>query len=121
MSPSGTQFGSNGMMWSNEFERRAAQMRQRNERDLMAFQVGHEHLRIGEITGTSGAVERHYTAKELSALWSLSRSSIIRIFQDEPGVLRISPGKPRRGRRTRITLRIPESVVQRVHRRMSVP
>jgi len=111
---------SNNLMWSNEFERRAAEMRERNEREREASRIGHEHLRIAELTRSNGAVERHYTVPEISTLWKLSGSSIIRIFQDEPGVLKIGPTKPRRGRRTRITLRIPEAVLQRVHRRMSV-
>lgn len=108
-------------MWSDEHERRGAQMRRKNDRDRLAFEIGHEHLRIAEVTGSNGATERHYTAKEVAEIWNLSRSSIIRIFQAEPGVLKIGAKKPGRGRRNNVTLRIPESVLQRVHRRMSVP
>jgi hypothetical protein len=95
-------------------------MQRKNDRDRLAFEIGQEHLRIAEVTGVNGATERHYTAKEVADMWSLSRSSIIRIFQAEPGVLKIGAKKPR-GRRGNVTLRIPESVLQRVHRRMSVP
>src|SRR5580658_3613962 len=101
-------------MWSEEHERRAAEMRQRNQRDRIAFQIGHEHLRVADAVGVHGALERHYTAKELGTLWNLSRDSIVRIFRDEPGVLKIGLAK-RRGCRRNVTLRIPESVVHRVH------
>jgi hypothetical protein len=101
------------MMWSEEFERRAAEMRERNERDRLAFQVGHDHLRIADAVSVSGAMERHYRVKELAALWRLSRDSIARIFGDEPGVPKIGTVKPRRGHRSHISsLRIPESVAQ---------
>jgi hypothetical protein len=36
-------------MWSNECERRAAEMRQRNERDRLASRLGHEQLRIPDL------------------------------------------------------------------------
>jgi hypothetical protein len=43
-------------MWSDEFERRAAEMRERNERDRLALRLGHEHLRIAEATAQTGAI-----------------------------------------------------------------
>jgi hypothetical protein len=106
-------------MWSEEYERRAAAMRRRNESDQLALRLGQEHLRIAEATAATGAIERHYTVKELGALWKLSGSTVIKIFRDEPGVLKIGRER-RRGRRSHMTLRIPESVVQRVYRRMVV-
>jgi hypothetical protein len=107
-------------MWSEKSERRAAEMRQRAERERVAARFGDEHARMTGAAVINGAVERHYTAKELSEVWKLSTSSIIRIFRDEPGVLKIGREQPRRGRRSYTTLRIPESVVQRVHRRLAV-
>ena len=107
-------------MWSDEYERRAAEMRQRQERDRLAARLVEEHLRIAEMTAATGAVERHYTAKEVGALWKLSTSTITRIFRDEPGVLKIGREQPSRGHRRYMTLRIPESVVQRVYRRLTV-
>ena len=106
-------------MWSNEYEQRAAEMRRRSERDRLAARLGHEHLRIAEAMGTSAVLERHYTVKELGAIWMLSRDSITKMFRDDPGVLKIGREQPRRGRRAYTTLRIPESVVQRVHRRLT--
>ena len=58
--------------------------------------------------------ERHYTPKELAELWQLDESTIRRIFQDEPGVMNIGQAG-RRNKRDYVTLRIPESVVQRVY------
>jgi hypothetical protein len=55
--------------------------------------------------------ERHYSVSEVATLWSLSRDSVRRIFRREPGVLVI-------GERY-VTLRIPESVLERVHRRLT--
>jgi len=64
--------------------------------------------------------ERHYTPDELGELWALSADTIRRLFEREPGVLVIEHQRPRGTRRYR-TLRIPESVAMRVHRRMTNP
>lgn len=62
--------------------------------------------------------ERHYTVDEIAAAWNLSRDTIRRMFINEDGVLKICrPGT--RYKRAHTTLRIPESVKWRVHRRMS--
>jgi hypothetical protein len=61
------------------------------------------------------ATERHWTPEQLGELWGLSADSIRRLFEREPGVLVIERVRPRRRR----TLRIPESVAERVHRRLS--
>lgn len=64
--------------------------------------------------------ERHYTVAEIAETWSLSRDEVRKIFESEPGVLVIGNGGTRSKRRYR-TLRIPESVMERVHRKMSNP
>jgi hypothetical protein len=61
--------------------------------------------------------ERHYSPKELAAIFNVSSDSIIRLFRNEPGVLLLHPPR-RRGVRRKITMRIPESVVERVYRRV---
>lgn len=66
---------------------------------------------------TSAATERHYSPDELGKIWNLSADTVRRLFEREPGVLIIERAAAR-ARRYR-TLRIPESVAQRVHRRMS--
>jgi hypothetical protein len=60
--------------------------------------------------------ERHYTPKELAENWKLDESTIRRIFQDEPGVLKIGKSGRRDGKRDYVTLRIPESVATRLYR-----
>ena len=107
-------------MWSEEYERRAAEMRQRIEQDKLASRIGHEQVRIAEMTAATCATERHYTVRELAATWKLSPNTVTRIFRDEPGVLKLGRDGARRGHRTHVTLRIPESVVQRVYRRLVV-
>lgn len=107
-------------MGSEEYEQRAAEMRQRHERGRLAKRLGEDHLQIAELTASTGAVERHYTVQEIGAMWNLTASSISRIFRDEPGVPRIGTPQTRRGRRGHVTLRVPESVLQRVYRRMVV-
>lgn len=61
----------------------------------------------------------YYTVDEIAAMWKLSHDSVRRLFRNEPGVLVISP-RNRKGKRSYTTLRIPSSVVERVHRRLSL-
>jgi hypothetical protein len=69
---------------------------------------------------SQGLTERHYSTDELSALWNLSADTVRRLFEREPGVLVIERARSRTARHYR-TLRIPESVAARVHRRLSNP
>jgi hypothetical protein len=60
------------------------------------------------------AFERHYSVAEVASLWNLSEDSIRRLFRDKPGVLKLdSPERLRK--RGYCVLRIPESVVQKIH------
>ena len=61
--------------------------------------------------------ERHFTAKEVAEAWNLSQDTIYRLFVNEPGVLLLVSEK-KKYRRTRRTLRIPESIKNRVYRRL---
>jgi hypothetical protein len=61
--------------------------------------------------------ERHYSVSELSKLWFFSENTIRRLFCQEPGVIRIAR-QPTRIKRGYTSLRIPERVAQRVHRRL---
>jgi hypothetical protein len=66
---------------------------------------------------TSGAAfERHYSVDEVAALWGMSDDFVRRLFLHEPGVVIFHHHRP--GRRVYRTLRIPESVAQRVHTRL---
>ena len=60
-------------------------------------------------------LERHYSPQDLALLWGLDVSTVRRMFQDEPGVLKIGRSNRRDGKRDYTTLRIPESVVRRVY------
>jgi hypothetical protein len=62
--------------------------------------------------------ERHYTPQELADMWKVSVDVIRRAFRDEPGVLKIGEKSPKH-KQQYLTLRIPESVVDRVHTRLS--
>lgn len=70
-------------------------------------------------TSTPASIERHYSPAEIAELWSLSVDCVRKIFEHEPGVLAIGTTQPRRGKRSYTTLRIPQSVLDRVHRRLS--
>jgi hypothetical protein len=61
--------------------------------------------------------ERHYAPSEVAELWHLNVETIRRMFQDEPGVVVIQ-GPPKKGKRPYKTIRIPQSVLERVHRRL---
>lgn len=56
------------------------------------------------------ALEKHYSVKDLVALWRFSRDTIIREMRNEEGVIAVGTKKRR--------LSIPESVAIRVHERL---
>lgn len=65
----------------------------------------------------SDALERHYSLHEVAKLWGISREYARRLFRGRPGVLHLrKPGLSKR--REYITLRIPASVLQAVHREL---
>jgi len=61
--------------------------------------------------------ERHYSVPEVAEAWNLSRDVVRKLFEREPGVL-VLGNDGGRGKRGYHTLRIPESVMERVHRRL---
>lgn len=63
------------------------------------------------------AFERHYSVEELAELWHLSEDFVRRLFLREPGVVIFYQSRP--GRRVYRTLRVPGSVVARVHTKMT--
>ena len=62
---------------------------------------------------------RHYTVGEIASLWSLSDDAVRKIFEKESGVLAIGDSGPSIRKRRYTTLRIPQDVLERVHRRLS--
>ena len=63
--------------------------------------------------------EPHYTIQEIAAEWKLSRWTIQRLFEDEPGVLAIGTRLAARKRKY-LTIRIPAHVKERVRQRLTV-
>lgn len=61
--------------------------------------------------------ERHYSVKELAELWNLSDRTVRRMFLQEPGVVEWGTCETRMKRGYK-TIRIPESVAQRVYRKL---
>lgn len=67
--------------------------------------------------GLAQTFERHYSVKELAELWNLSERTIRRMFVHEAGVLEWGTPETRMKRGYR-TIRIPETVAQRVYRKL---
>jgi hypothetical protein len=63
-------------------------------------------------------IERHFSPAELAKAWGVDSETIRNLFRAEPGVLKIGDKNPKH-KRTYLTLRIPESIAVRVHRRLS--
>lgn len=63
-------------------------------------------------------LEKHYTVRELAVRWHLSQKFLRAIFLKEPGVIIIYNPKP--NKRIFRSLRIPESVAERVYRRLQL-
>jgi len=64
------------------------------------------------------AFEHHYSVQQVSQMWGLGADAIRKLFEHQEGVLRISHPETLHKRRY-TTLRIPESVLRRVHRRLT--
>jgi hypothetical protein len=71
----------------------------------------------GTSAETPTPVERHYAPSEVAELWQFNVETIRRLFQDEPGVVLLQ-APIKKGRRPYKTIRIPESVLDRVHKRL---
>ncbi|HEV2133139.1 MAG TPA: hypothetical protein VGR47_02650 [Terracidiphilus sp.] len=63
------------------------------------------------------ALERHFTVAELSKRWFFSENTIRRLFRREPGVVKITRPQTR-SKREYTSIRIPERIAERVHRRL---
>jgi len=63
-------------------------------------------------------IDPHFSPRFYAELWGLSESTVLRWFQDQPGVLKC--GEPKKnGRRTRVEIRIPVSLAMRVYQERS--
>jgi len=70
----------------------------------------------GAITELS--LQRHYSISEIAELWGLDEKTVRRLFASEPGVVELA-NEETRSKRSYVTRRIPESVLRRVHRRLT--
>jgi hypothetical protein len=73
--------------------------------------------RHSEETKASRLFERHFSPAQLAEQWNLSEDTVRRVFELEPDVL-IFENPERGSSRRRRTLRIPQSVAERVYRRL---
>jgi hypothetical protein len=65
------------------------------------------------------SAEQHYSVSDVASRWGLGKDVVRRIFQNEPGVL-VLGGRASGRKRRYTTLRIPQSVLERVHRKYAV-
>src|SRR5271170_7486764 len=77
---------------------------------------------FGTVPGTSTlaidlANEKHYSVIEIAKLWALSEKTVRKMFEREPGVIQWGAEETRQKRGYR-TLRVPETVLHRVHRKL---
>ena len=62
-------------------------------------------------------LEKHHTVADIAQSLSLSEDFVRTLFRDEPGVLKVVRPATRT-KRAYVTVRIPESVLQRVYARL---
>jgi hypothetical protein len=72
---------------------------------------------VGDSTEAPAPAERHYAPSEVAALWNLNVETIRRMFQDESGVV-VLQCPVKKAKRPYKTIRIPHSVLERVHKRL---
>lgn len=66
----------------------------------------------------SSPLERHYDISDIAGMLKLSTDTVRRIFRKEPGVVVLN-SPPKKYKRGYSTIRVPESVLLRVHRRLT--
>jgi hypothetical protein len=79
---------------------------------------GFRPVSVGSASGPVDlANEKHYSVIEIANLWALSQKTVRKIFEREPGVIHWGTEEKvhKRGYRT---LRVPETVLHRVHRKL---
>ena len=64
-------------------------------------------------------IERHFTAGEVAEIWQFDVETIRRLFENEPGVM-VLQAPPKKNRRQYRTIRIPQTVLDRVHKRLQI-
>jgi hypothetical protein len=64
--------------------------------------------------------EEHFTVQQIAEMWVFHPSTVIDLFREEEGVIRLGNPVSTAQKRAFTTLRIPRSVMERVHRRLQV-
>ena len=85
--------------------------------DLARKMPESSHLAGLSLNPVDLANEKHYSVIEISKLWALSQKTVRRIFEREPGVIHWGSEETRHKHGYR-TLRVPETVLMRVHRKL---
>lgn len=80
--------------------------------------VGEAYQYIGPTFTNSFAEEKHWSPIEVAKAWGVSSDLIRSLFRNEPGVLKFDRPATR-AKRSYATMRIPDSVLTRVHTRLS--
>jgi transcriptional regulator GlxA family with amidase domain len=80
------------------------------------YQV-HEESSLRIPPSSAPAFEKHFSVNELAEWWGLSERTIRRMFDSEPGVVVLERSETR-FKRAYKTVRIPQSVAQRVYRKL---
>ena len=77
-----------------------------------------QRFRDWQPSNVAGILETHYTPQQVAEMWGVGVDMIRETFENEPGVLLLGDRNPKHKRRY-ITMRIPESVLARVYRRLT--
>ncbi len=64
-------------------------------------------------------LERHFSPRTIAELWGVSQQTVLNIFREEEGVIKITESN-KKGRRPCTVIRIPESVYERVYRSRAI-
>jgi len=76
------------------------------------------HVASAYVLSPETFAEKHYAVAEVAVMWNISRDRTRSMFEKEPGVLVLEGNGSRQHGRHYRTLRIPKSVLARVHRRL---
>lgn len=98
-------------------DQRNLERKMENNMALTHNQSNSSEASISNAAGSLAALERHYSVADLAKLWLFSESTVRRIFLREPGVLKLVHEETRFKRRY-TSIRIPEHVAKKVHRRL---
>lgn len=70
-----------------------------------------------QVTAPAVALERHYSVCEIAKLWNLSEKTVRKMLDGQEGVVTWG-SEEKVGKRGYRTMRVPESVLVRIHGRM---